>query len=144
MDRFGWKPYVPVAKRRASALRKLETLKKKGGSVAPVVIHGRTIASSFWGQSWCKNLESYSDYSNRLPRGRTYVRDGSVVDLQIKQGEVFAKVSGSHLYTVEAKIARVSDKHWTAICGDCAGSIGSLVELLQGKLSKSVMGKGLP
>jgi len=33
----------------------------------------------------------------------------------------------------------VADKHWAAICGDCAGSIGSLVELLQGRLSQSVM-----
>jgi uncharacterized Zn finger protein len=130
---------VPAAKRREQARRKMEKLKKQGTSISPVTIDGRTIAKSFWGKSWCDNLERYSDYENRLPRGRTYVRNGSVVDLQIKRGEVIAMVSGSEMYTIRVKIAPLADKHWTSICGDCAGSIGSLVELLQGKLSKSVM-----
>ena len=139
MGWYGWKPYVPAAKRREDARRKTEKLKKQDKSISPVKIEGRTIAKSFWGKSWCENLERYSDYENRLPRGRTYVRNGSVVDLQIKRGEVVAMVSGSKLYTVKVKISAVADKHWTAICGDCAGSIGSLVELLQGRLSQSVM-----
>jgi uncharacterized Zn finger protein len=139
MGGFGWKPYVPVGKRREDARRKAEKLKKQGKSVSPVRIEGRAIAKSFWGKSWCENLERYSDYANRLPRGRTYVRNGSVIDLQIQRGEVVALVSGSRLYTIKVKISPVTDKHWTAICGDCAGSIGSLLELLQGQLSKSVM-----
>ena len=73
MSYFGWRPYVPVAKKRRQAERKLAKLKKQGQSVAPVTIEGRTIAKSFWGKSWCGNLERYSDYENRLPRGRTYV-----------------------------------------------------------------------
>jgi len=117
----------------------MEKLKKHGKSTSPVTIGGRTIAKSFWGKSWCENLERYSDYENRLPRGRTYVRNGSVVDLQVSRGEVVALVSGSELYTIKVKIAPVADQHWSSICGDCAGSIGSLVELLQGRLSKSVM-----
>ena len=84
---FGWRPYVSVAEKRRQAERELAKLKKKGQSVAPVRIEGRTIAKSFWGKSWCTNLERYSDYENRLPRGRTYVRNGSVVDLQIAKGE---------------------------------------------------------
>jgi len=136
---MGWKPYVPVAKRRASAKRKLDKLKKNGQSVSAVVIERRTIAKSFWGKSWCENLERYSDYANRLPRGRTYVRNGSVIDLQIKRGEVLALVCGSEIYKIKIKIDPVDGKHWTAICRDCAGSVASLVELLQGKLSKSVM-----
>jgi uncharacterized Zn finger protein len=139
MGWFGWKPYVPAAKRREQARRKMEKLKKQGKSISPVTIEGRTIAKSFWGKSWCENLERYSDYENRLPRGRSYVRNGSVVDLQIRRGEVVAMVSGSEIYTIDVKIAPLADKHWTSICGDCAGSIGSLVELLQGQLSQSVM-----
>jgi uncharacterized Zn finger protein len=139
MGWFGWKPYVPAAKRREDARRKTEKLKKQGKSIAPVTIQGRTIAQSFWGKSWCENLERYSDYENRLPRGRSYIRNGSVIDLQVKRGEVIAMVSGSEIYNIRVKIMPVADKHWTAICGDCAGSIGSLVELLQGRLSKSVM-----
>jgi uncharacterized Zn finger protein len=139
MGWFTWKRYVPAAKRREEARRKTEKLKKQGKSISPVTIEGRTIARSFWGKSWCENLERYSDYENRLPRGRSYIRNGSVIDLQVKRGEVIAMVSGSEIYNIRVKIAPVADEHWTAICGDCAGSIGSLVELLQGRLSKSVM-----
>src|SRR6266700_7345633 len=95
---FEWRPYVSVAERRRRAEREVAKLKKRGQSIAPVRIEGRKIAKSFWGQSWCTNLERYSDYANRLPRGRSYVRNGSVVDLQIAKGEVLAFVSGSELY----------------------------------------------
>jgi hypothetical protein len=83
MSYVEWRPYVSVAEKRRQAKRKLAKLKKQGRSVSPVTIEGRTIAKSFWGKSWCSNLERYSDYENRLPRGRAYVRNGSVVDLQI-------------------------------------------------------------
>ena len=139
MDYYGFRPYVPVAKRRLQALREVAKRTKSGQAVSPVVIDGRTIAKTFWGKSWCDNLESYSDYSNRLPRGRTYVRNGSVVDLQIKAGEVHALVSGSSLYKIQITIAAVPQERWKSICEDCSGSIDSLVELLQGKLSKGVM-----
>ena len=108
MSYYEWRPYVPVAERRRKAARKLAKLKKKGQSVAPVTIEGRTIATTFWGKSWCTNLERYSDFASRLPRGRTYVRNGSVVDLQIAKGEVAAMVSGSTLYKVTIDIAPVA------------------------------------
>jgi uncharacterized Zn finger protein len=139
MSYYGFRPYVPVAKRRLLAAREVEKLKKKGGAVSPVVIDGRAIVSSFWGKAWCENLERYSDYENRLPRGRTYVRNGSIIDLQIELGQVRAMVSGSKLYSVKIEIDRVSKPRWQSICKDCLGSVGSLVELLQGKLSKNVM-----
>ena len=81
---FSFRPYVSVAKRRAQAAKEIEKRRKKGQNITPVKIDGRTIAHTFWGQAWCENLESYSDYANRLPRGRTYVRNGSVVDLQTR------------------------------------------------------------
>jgi len=139
MSYYGFRPYVPVAKRRAQAAREMDKLRKKGRIVTPVTIEGRTIARSFWGKAWCENLERYSDFENRLPRGRTYVRNGSVVDLQIERGQVRAMVSGSEIYEVRIDIATVASSRWKAICADCARSIGSLVELLQGKLSKNVM-----
>src|SRR6201997_2255146 len=139
MSYFGWRPYVPVAEKRRQAERKLAKLKKKGQPIAPVTIEGRTIAASFWGKSWCTNLERYSDYENRLPRGRTYVRNGSVVDLQIADGEVTALVAGSELYSIRIGIAPVKRDAWKSICRDCAGTVSSLVELLQGRLAKSVM-----
>ena len=139
MSYYGFRPYVPVAKRRANAEKRMKTLAKKGQTISPVKIEGRQIAKSFWGKSWCDNLERYSDYANRLPRGRTYVRNGSVVDLQIGKGEIKAQVAGSELYTVEISITPVAAARWKGICKDCAGGIDSLVELLQGRLSKAVM-----
>jgi uncharacterized Zn finger protein len=134
---WGWPRYVSAAERRRKAARAIERFAKKG--VSPVVLEGRTIARTFWGRSWCTNLERYSDFSNRLPRGRTYLRSGSVVDLQVARGMVNARVSGSRLYTVRVEIAPVPGPRWTALCGSCAGGIDSLVELLQGHLSKAVM-----
>ena len=139
MGYYGWRPYVPVAEKRRQAERKLAKLKKQHQSVTPVTIEGRTIAKSFWGKSWCSNLERYSDYENRLARGRTYVRSGLVVDLQIRKGEIAAMVAGSSLYKVKIAITPVTAVRWNAICRDCAGSVDSLVELLQGRLSKGVM-----
>ena len=108
MSYFEWRPYVPVAQKRRQAERKLAKLKKPGQSVAPVTIEGRTIAKSFWGRSWCTNLERYSDFETRIPRGRTYVRSGSVLDLQIARGGVTAMVAGSSLYKVKITIAPVT------------------------------------
>ena len=114
-------------------------LGKQGQSIAPVTIEGRKIAKSFWGQSWCTNLERYRDYEYRLPRGRTYVRNGSVVDLQIASGSVTALVSGSSMYDVKVTVQPVTPAHWKVICKDCSGAIDSLVELLQGRFSQGVM-----
>ncbi len=94
---------------------------------------------TFWGKAWCENLERYSDFANRLPRGRTYVRNGSVIDLQIKAGEIQALVCGSEIYRVAVKVSPVAKARWQAICKDCAGAIDSLIELLQGRFSKGVM-----
>jgi uncharacterized Zn finger protein len=134
-----FKPYVPVAKRRADAQREVKKLAKKGQKIMPVQIEGRTIANTFWGKAWCDHLESYSDFSNRLPRGRTYARNGSVVDLQIEPGKVTSLVSGSSLYRITIKIKPLDRVCWRDVKSKCGGQIGSLVELLQGKLSKSVM-----
>jgi uncharacterized Zn finger protein len=136
---YGWRPYVSVAERRRKAMRELEKRRKKGHPISPITIEGRTIAKTFWGKSWCENLERYSDYANRLPRGRTYVRNGSVVDLQVTPGSIQALVSGSELYEVTLNIAPIGKKRWKSICEDCAGAIDSLVELLQGRFSKGVM-----
>ena len=132
-------PYVPVAERREKAAREVQKRLKKGETVSPVVIEGRTIATTFWGKAWCHHLESYSDYANRLPRGRSYVRNGSVVDLQIKPGKITALVSGSSLYKIAITIAPLPAAAWESIKTRCAGQVGSLVELLQGKLSKGVI-----
>ncbi len=136
---YGWRPYVPVWKRRIQAGTKMDSLRKKGVDIQPVVIEGRKIAKTFWGEAWCDHLESFSDYANRLPRGRTYVRNGSVCHLEINQGEILAKVAGSELYNLRIQIKTLPTAKWNAIKGRCAGQVGSLLELLQGRLSDHVM-----
>src|SRR5580692_2793442 len=136
---WGWKPYVSVAERRQKAAREMEKRKKKGQLVSPVIVEGRTIVKTFWGKAWCDNLERYSDFANRLPRGRNYVRNGSVIDLQIAPGTIQALVSGSAIYKITVKVTPVAKARWKSICTDCAGAIDSLIELLQGRFSKGVM-----
>ena len=139
MSFYGWKPYVSAAERRRKAEKAAARARKAAGNLSPVAASRGAIAKTFWGKAWCDNLERYSDYANRLPRGRTYVRNGSVIDLKIAQGKVQAQVVGSSLYKVDVSVSAVPGKQWQSISADCAGSIDSLVELLQGRLSKSVM-----
>ncbi|MBP7866447.1 MAG: SWIM zinc finger family protein [Acidobacteria bacterium] len=138
-DRYGFPPYVPVAERRRKAEREAAARRKKGEDLSPVTVRGRTLADTFWGKAWCANLERYGDYANRLPRGRTYVRNGTVLDLKVETGRVKALVMGTHLYRVEVDIAPLAKGRWEALVAECAGKIGSALELLQGKLSDAVM-----
>jgi len=136
-DRFP--RYTTVAERRASATGAAEKLRKSDPDIQPVRIEGRQIARSFWGKAWCNHLEQFSDFSNRLPRGRSYVRNGSVVDLKIEPGRVTARVAGSTVYEVNISIAALPLERWQYIKAQCGGGIGSVLELLQGKISNEVM-----
>jgi uncharacterized Zn finger protein/DNA-binding XRE family transcriptional regulator len=139
MSYYEWAPYVPVAVRRAKAQKQLEKMKKKGMNVQPVQLSGRKIAESFWGKGWCDHMESFGDYANRLPRGRTYVRNGSVCHLDIKTGRIEAIVSGSALYNISITIFPLALHKWKAVKSACTGQIGSLIDLLRGKLDRGVM-----
>jgi uncharacterized Zn finger protein len=140
MGRYSyWPEYVPVAERRRQAQERARRRIKKGQALKPVVIEGSRIASTFWGRGWCDQMESFHDYSNRLPRGRSYVRHGCVVDLQIEPGRVKASVSGSHLYKVNVRISPLHVVKWKKLVDTCAGKIDSLIELLQGRLSHKIL-----
>ncbi|HEY2147026.1 MAG TPA: SWIM zinc finger family protein [Pirellulales bacterium] len=135
-----WEPYVPVAVRRARAVKAAAKIaKKEKRELCPVKAVGRKLCSSFWGQAWCENLERYSDFANRLPRGRTYARNGSVVDLQIERWRVKALVSGSELYRISIDIKTLAKPAWKRIKQDCSQSIQSLFDLLQGRFDRAVM-----
>ena len=136
---WSFRPHVSAAEKRRRAKKAANALEKKGQKLNPVHVNGQTISRSFWGKAWCENLESYSDYANRLPRGRTYVRNGSVVDFRIAPGEIRALVFGSDLYRVTIKIQPVQKAAWKALKTECAGRVDSLMDLLQGKLSGQVM-----
>jgi uncharacterized Zn finger protein len=134
-----WRTYVPVARRRANAAREIQKLRKNGMQIDPVEVEGRKIAKTFWGEAWCDHLEQFSDYANRLPRGRTYVRNGSVCHLAISKGRIEAMVSGSELYHVAVDIKPLPKTKWQNVRSRCAGQIGSMLELLQGHLSGAAM-----
>ncbi|MBL1260144.1 MAG: helix-turn-helix domain-containing protein [Thiotrichaceae bacterium] len=134
-----WPKYVSVAQRRTKAAKSMQRLEKKGLIIEPIKTEGRKIACTFWGEAWCDHLEKFSDYENRLPRGRTYVRNGSVCHLAISKGRVEAIVSGSELYNIKIDIKPLSAKKWDKVREQCAGQIGSMLELLQGHFSDNVM-----
>ncbi|MCU0685306.1 MAG: SWIM zinc finger family protein, partial [Polyangiaceae bacterium] len=134
-----WPKYVPVAERQRGAKQAIAKLAKKGPAPAPVVITGRAIATTFWGKGWCSHLERFSDYENRLPRGRSYVRSGAVIDLRVGPGRVDARVLGTSLYQASVVIAPLGKAAWREIVRACAGKVDSLVELLQGRFDRAVM-----
>lgn len=141
MSFWSYKPYVSVGARQKLAEKAAAEAKKAGAVYSPIAPSRGSISKTVWGKAWCDNLEQYSDYESRLPRGRTYMRNGSVIDLQLKAGQVQARVMGSSLYTITITIKPVAASQWTAICADCSASIDSLVELLQGKLAAPVMAR---
>jgi uncharacterized Zn finger protein len=133
-------PYVPVALKEAKAARKLKKLQKKNPTIRPVILKGHAIAQSWWGKAWCRNLEGYADYSNRIGRGRSYVRHGAVLDLQIMPGRITALVQGSRErpYEVHINIDKLSPTTWRHIRGACEGRIDSLQTLLAGQFPKEL------
>lgn len=134
-----FRPYVPVAERRRQAEQTARKMAGKGRALAPIRLEGRAISRTFWGRAWCDNLEAYSDFANRLPRGRTYVRNGSVIDLQIAAGQVTALVQGSSLYRITIGIAPLPAARWRTFAAACAGQVTNLLDLLQGRLSKDIL-----
>ncbi len=136
-----WAPYVPVADRIRNGARHAAKLAKKGRALKPAVpsVGGRKLAATFWGRAWCDNLAAYAALSNRLDRGRSYLRNGLVIDLQIKPGTVTALVSGSEIYEIDVKIKPMPRERWRTVVKACAGKIDSVVELLAGRFDESVM-----
>ncbi|MCQ2379920.1 MAG: SWIM zinc finger family protein [Victivallaceae bacterium] len=134
-------PYVTVAEKKERNAKLAKRLAKGGKSLKPIVLAGRTIAKTFWGKAWCDNIESYNDYANRLPRGRSYVREGAVLDLRIGKGRVSALVAGSSRtpYEVEIDIKPLSAERWKKLKAKCTGKISSLVSLIQGDLPPEVL-----
>ena len=138
---FEFPEYVSVGTRRARARAAAEKIaRKQKRSLAPVgPIDGNKLVRTFWGKAWCDNLESYRDYENRLPRGRSYVRHGAVIDLQIGAGKVTALVSGTSTYEVDVTIRSLAPKSWSKLASECTRQIDSLVDLLRGRLPTQVM-----
>ncbi len=127
--------YTPVHEKQTKAKRSQAQLAKAYGTLQPVVVAGRALATSWWGKAWAENLERYSDYSNRLPRGRSYLRSGMVLHLAITPGKVEALVQGSRPapYAVSVTVAALSAARWTQARAACSGQLDSLQALLRGE-----------
>lgn len=125
-------PTVSSLKRNAETTVKKE--KARGKQLEPVNISGRTIVKSWWGQSWCDNLERYADYGSRLERGKRYVRSGAVVDLKIHFGKIQARVQGRRKtpYKVEIRISPLSEERCQKIMERCGRRIENLEGLIAG------------
>lgn len=138
---YGWYPrYVTVAEKKARAAQKVKKLRKKIPAIQPVILPGKALATSWWGKAWNKNLERYADYSNRIGRGRSYVRHGAVLDLHIEPGVITALVDGSFAepYEVAITIAKLPKKNWQKIQQQASSQLSSLPDLLAGKFPKSL------
>jgi uncharacterized Zn finger protein len=131
--------YESKVEKQARASKKLEQIRKKR-AVKPVILQGSAIARTWWGKSWNKNLEQYADYSNRIGRGRSYVRHGAVLDLQIDSGRIKALVQGSRSkpYEIVIQIGKLNKKNWQHITASCSGMLESVSELVSGKFPKEL------
>lgn len=140
MSYWEFPAYVSVAERRRKNEARLEKMRMKDPHVQPVVIQGNTLARTWWGKAWNRNLERYADYDNRIGRGRSYVRHGAVLDLRVTPGEVRAKVQGSSRmhYSVTIWIDPIDKATWKEIKRACAGQLDSLQSMLSGKFPKSL------
>lgn len=69
-----------------------------------IKLNSKVITTKWWSQKWCNNIAQYADFYNRLERGRTYLRKGTVQDLVIEGGKITASVSGSGMFPYEVTI----------------------------------------
>jgi uncharacterized Zn finger protein len=141
MSRYssGFPEYVSVEDRKIKNQKMIKKLEKKGRILTPIALEGRTIAVTFWGKAWCKHIEKFSDYNNRLGRGRSYLRLGSVIDFKINNGHIEALVAGTDNYKITVKLKSLSKEKWESIIKGCSGKIDSIISLLQGSFSKDIV-----
>ncbi len=140
---YDFPQYISVAQRKAQAEKARKKFEKSGRKLDPVTVteKGRRLCRSWWGNAWTENLSRFSDYDNRLPRGRSYLRNGAVIDLEIVKGKVSALVQGTRLYDVSIDIKALRPDIWKSLIDDCSANITSLVDLMAGRFTDPVMNR---
>ena len=133
--------YEDARERKERLQREIAKRKKRGEAfeVLPAPAGQKKLCTTFWGQAWCRNLEAYQDYESRLPRGRSYLRQGNVFNLEIESGQLHAVVAGSELYDTRISIQPLPKKQWKQIVKSGAGQVGSMLDLLGGNLGDGLM-----
>ena len=61
-----------------------------------VKVYTQAITYTWWGKSWSTNINNFSDFPQRLTRGRNYLREGKVHDIEIEGNCVSAVVDGEY------------------------------------------------
>ena len=127
--------YTTMDDLKRLAKKSTERLTKKGLILEPVHLVGNKIAKNWWGISWIDNLEKYSDYINRLPRGKKYLKSDCILDLKIKKGRIDAIVQGSSSkpYEVCVHIKVLNKEKIEDIVQLCENRIESIENLINGK-----------
>lgn len=144
MSRSYWESNTFQQPTENTLLRNVENTRqkaqKKGKILHPIVVQGKNITSSWWGNAWCKNLERYADYASRIDRGRRYVCSGTVVDLQIEKGHVSARVQGSKKtpYKVEIRISPMSEETCQNIIDRCTTKVSNIEQLVSGSFPEEM------
>lgn len=136
-----WWSYEDVKEQKARVQREIAKRVKRGEKfeVLPAPAGRTKLSATFWGQAWHKNLESYQVYESRLPRGRSYLRQGNVYNLDISAGKLSAVVAGSELYDTHIHIKPLPQSQWKEIVGQGSGEVGSMLDLLAGRLGDGLM-----
>ncbi|MGH9066476.1 MAG: SWIM zinc finger family protein [Acidimicrobiales bacterium] len=105
---------------------------------------------TWWGRAWVEAIEGRARLDpNRLPRGRTYARRGSVGELGVEPGVVRAAVQGSRAkpYAVWVRVRPFDDGEWDRLLDSVASRLGHAAALLDGELpaelSEDVAAAGL-
>lgn len=94
---------------------------------------------SWWAQQWIGVLESFG-WDNRLARGRSYARGGQVVSMDIKKGEVKAKVQGSmpRPYSISIELPILNETQWEKVIEGMAGQAIFAAKLLAGEMPQNI------
>jgi uncharacterized Zn finger protein len=97
------------------------------------------IGESWWSRRFLSAVESILT-AGRLTRGRTYARQGQVIDLGIGSGLAVAQVQGTRRtpYGVQISMPAASDERWEAIVEMLAGQAGYAARLLAGELPHEI------
>jgi uncharacterized Zn finger protein len=96
-------------------------------------------AREWWGKRWIEVLESFQ-IGARLVRGRSYARRGQVADLDIRKGEIRARVQGSRseAYQVTIRLKRINRPGWKKIAESLKKRPIHLARLLSGNMPQAM------
>lgn len=94
--------------------------------------------NTWWSERWLQSL-SHIDYSNRLPRGAAYARNGSVTKITINGNEIVAKVQDTRRYTVTIEVPEFTENEKSLFIDELLKQPLLIAALLNNQLLPQVM-----